>query len=47
MRRPAIRFYEKLGFVDAGKRWKDEKRKMRSGAPLPEMEMVLRVADGI
>lgn len=44
---PAIRFYEKLGFVDTGKRWKDEKRRMRSGACLPEMEMVLRVADGI
>ncbi len=38
----AIKFYEKLGFVDTGKRWKDEKGKMKSGAYIPEMEMVLR-----
>jgi len=37
----AIKFYEKLGFVDTGKRWKDEKWKMKSGASIPEMEMVL------
>ena len=38
----AIRFYEKLGFVDTGKRWKDERWKMKSGAYIPEMEMILR-----
>lgn len=38
----AIKFYEKLGFVDTGKRWKDEKWKMRSGAYIPEMEMILK-----
>lgn len=38
----AIRFYEKLGFVDTGKRWKDEKWKLKSGAYIPEMEMVLK-----
>lgn len=37
----AIRFYEKLGFVDTGKRWKDDKWKMKSGAYIPEMEMIL------
>jgi ribosomal protein S18 acetylase RimI-like enzyme len=38
----AINFYEKLGFVDTGKRWKDERWKMRSGAYIPEMEMILK-----
>lgn len=37
----AIKFYEKIGFVDTGKRWTDEKWKMRSGAHIPEMEMIL------
>mgnify|MGYP001565048009 CR=1 FL=1 len=37
----AINFYKKLGFKDTGKRWNDEKRKMKSGAMLPEMEMEL------
>ncbi len=37
----AISFYEKLGFVDTGKRWSDEKWKMRSGATIPEMEMMI------
>lgn len=35
----AIRFYERLGFEDTGKRWTDEKFKMKSGATFPEMEM--------
>ena len=38
----AIGFYEKLGFEDTGKRWKDDKFKMKSGAMMPEMEMVIR-----
>jgi len=38
----AIGFYEKLGFEDTGKRWKDEKFKMKSGAMIPEMEMVIK-----
>lgn len=36
----AINFYTKLGFEDTGKRWKDEKFTMKSGAQIPEMEMV-------
>lgn len=39
----AISFYEKLGFMDTGKRWSDEKWKMKSGATIPEMEMVIKV----
>lgn len=39
----AIRFYEKLGFCDTGKRWADEKFRMKSGAVLPLMEMVIKV----
>lgn len=38
----AIKFYMKLGFRDTGKRWKDEKYKMKSGAMIPEMEMVIK-----
>ncbi len=38
----AIKFYEKLGFIDTGKRVQDERWKMNSGAYIPEMEMVLR-----
>jgi len=37
----AIKFYEKLGFVDTGKRFSDKKFTMKSGAIIPEMEMVL------
>lgn len=37
----AIAFYEKLGFKDNGKRWSDEKFRMKSGSILPEMEMDL------
>ena len=39
---PAIEFYKKLGFVDTGKRWSDEKFRMKSGAVIPEMEMILK-----
>lgn len=35
----AIKFYEGLGFVDTGKRMKDPKFTMKSGAIIPEMEM--------
>ncbi len=38
----AIRFYEKIGFCDTGKRWSDEKFKMKSGAVLPLMEMIVK-----
>ena len=38
----AIAFYEKLGFVDTGKRFSDEKFRMKSGAMIPEMEMILK-----
>jgi ribosomal protein S18 acetylase RimI-like enzyme len=37
----AIEFYKSLGFEDTGKRWNDEKRKMKSGTVFPEMEMVI------
>ncbi|MCC6520703.1 GNAT family N-acetyltransferase [Candidatus Nomurabacteria bacterium] len=37
----AISFYEKLGFVDTGKRFTEERHKMPiSGALIPEMEMI-------
>lgn len=39
----AINFYKKLGFVDTGKRWLDEKFKFKSGATLPEMEMIIKM----
>lgn len=38
----ALDFYKKLGFVDTGKRWSDEKWRMKSGATIPEMEMVIK-----
>lgn len=38
----AEEFYKKLGFVDTGKRIKNEKFTMKSGAMILEMEMVLR-----
>ncbi len=40
----AIGFYTKLGFKDTGKKWLDQKRVMKSGAMIPEMEMELDVA---
>ena len=39
----AISFYEKLGFTDTGKRWSDDKWKMKSGATIPEMELIIKV----
>jgi len=38
----AIRFYEKLGFCDTGKRRSDEKFRMKSGSIIPELEMVIK-----
>lgn len=35
----AIAFYKKLGFVDTGRRWTDERFRMKSGHAIPEMEM--------
>lgn len=37
-----IEFYKKLGFCDTGKRLTDERFRMKSGAILPEMEMVIK-----
>ncbi len=42
----AISFYEKLGFIDTGKRFSDEKFRMKSGALLPEMEMIIKSSGG-
>lgn len=36
----AIAFYERFGFVDTGKRWSDERFRMKSGAVIPELEML-------
>ncbi|MFA6278776.1 MAG: GNAT family N-acetyltransferase [Candidatus Paceibacterota bacterium] len=41
----AIEFYEKLGFKDSGKRFSNERLKMKSGAILPEMEMVIKASE--
>lgn len=38
----AIAFYKKLGFEDTSKRFTDERFKMKSGAVIPEMEMVIK-----
>lgn len=38
---PAIDFYTRLGFVDTHKHFTDERFRLKSGATLPEMEMVL------
>ncbi len=39
---PAVGFYKKLGFVDTGKRFSDERFRMKSGAVIPEMEMIIK-----
>jgi len=41
----AIEFYKKLGFQDTGRRFSYEKHRMKSGAILPEMEMVIKVGE--
>ena len=38
----AIDFYEGLGFEDTGERLADERFRMKSGAIVPEMRMILR-----
>lgn len=38
----AINFYKKLGFVETGRRFQEERFRMKSGAILPEMEMALK-----
>jgi ribosomal protein S18 acetylase RimI-like enzyme len=38
----AINFYKKCGFIDTGKRFTDERWRMKSGAIIPEMELILR-----
>lgn len=39
----AINFYQKLGFIDTGKRFTKEKHKMPiSGVFIPEMEMIIK-----
>ena len=38
----AIEFYEKLGFTDTGERFSEERFRMRNGALLPEMRMVIK-----
>ena len=38
----AVKFYESLGFKDTGRRFEDERFRMRSGSILPEMELVLK-----
>jgi len=41
----AIEFYRRLGFEDTGKRWTDEKLKMKSGSVIPEMEMIINAKE--
>ncbi len=38
----AIKFYEKLGFEDNGRRFTEERFRMKGGNIMPEMEMVLK-----
>lgn len=39
----AIKFYEKLGFTDTGERFTEERHKMKNGAYIPEMRMILNL----
>ena len=41
----AIGFYERLGFKDTGKRWKDNEFKLKSGSIIPQMELELEAKD--
>jgi hypothetical protein len=43
----AISFYSKLGFVDTNKRFAEEKFRLKSGAIIPEMEMIIKRSKGI
>jgi len=38
----AINFYKKLGFASTGKIFFDERFKMRNGAMIPELEMIIK-----
>lgn len=38
----AINFYQKMGFVGTGKIFFDERFKMRNGAMIPELEMIIK-----
>ncbi len=38
----AIEFYKKLGFIDTGKRFSEERFRMKSGSILTEMEMAIK-----
>ena len=38
----AINFYKKLGFEETGKQFADERFRMKSGAVIPETELVLK-----
>ncbi|MCH7622694.1 MAG: GNAT family N-acetyltransferase [Nitrospinae bacterium] len=38
----AINFYKSLGFEDTGKKFTEERLRMKSGAVIPEMEMELK-----
>ena len=38
----AIEFYKKLGFEDTGKRFEEERHRMKSGSIIPEMEMAIK-----
>jgi ribosomal protein S18 acetylase RimI-like enzyme len=38
----AINFYKSLGFMDTGRRFSEERFRMRNGAVFPEMEMVFK-----
>jgi ribosomal protein S18 acetylase RimI-like enzyme len=39
----AIAFYKKLGFQETGKEFQNERFRMKSGAVIPETEMVIRI----
>ncbi len=41
----AINFYKKLGFVDTGRRWIDEKYRFKSGSNIPQMEMIIKAGN--
>jgi GNAT superfamily N-acetyltransferase len=40
----AIEFYERCGFRDTGKRWDEKKFRLKGGAPIPAIEMILKAA---
>lgn len=40
-----VEFYKSLGFEDTGKRFTDEKFRMKSGSILPQMEMAIKAIE--